>query len=578
MDYAELVGLYEALGGMSKRLGKTFLISRILKKAKKDELEQLCLLVQGRIFPVWDERKIGVASKIVVKALVSTCGVSAQAVEVEWRKRGDLGLVAEALLKRRRQNTLFSETLSVKKVFSNLQKLPDMEGKGAVDRKLALICELLSSASPLEARYLVGNVVETLRLGVADGTLRDAIVWAFLEPAIVYDEDSCSIEVEDRDGYNALLGKVQSAFDTVNDWGEVARIAKEEKVAGLLKVQPRIGKPLKVMLYPKAKDVEDAFSIVGRPAAFEFKYDGFRIQVHVGKGIRLFTRRLEEVTVQFPDVVRAVESSVNGKNLVLDAEVIGIDVKKGGFLPFQSISQRIRRKYDIEMMAEKFPVEVHFFDILIENGKSVMEKGFKERRVLLKRVVSEKKGSIRLAEQCVTDDVKIAEEFYERALKAGQEGVMAKNLEGIYKPGSRVGYGVKIKPVMETLDVVILGGEWGEGKRSGWITSLLVGVREGDGFLAIGKVGTGLKELEGEELTFAEVTELLRPLVVSEEGKVVKVEPKVIIEVAFEEIQKSPTYESGFALRFPRVRRLRDDRGVKDMSTLDDLKRLFDQQ
>jgi DNA ligase-1 len=468
-------------------------------------------------------------------------------------------------------------------VFNNLRKLAEMQGAGTVERKVALVSELLTSASPIEARYIIRTVLEDLRVGIGEGVLRDAIVWAFFEDSIHinYDPASKSISPENRELYNAYVEAVQEAFDILNDFSEIALLAKTSGLKGLKAVGVVVGKPLKVMLYQKVKDIEEAFERVGKPAAFEYKYDGFRIQVHrKDSKITIFTRRLEEVTAQFPEVVGYMKRNVKGDSFILDAECVGYDVKSKKYLPFQSISQRIKRKYDIEEMSAKFPVEVNVFDILNFEGKSMIKMPFKERRAFIEKIISPVPYSIVPARQIVTSDIDEAKRFYDAALKAGEEGVMAKNLGGIYKPGSRVGYGVKVKPVMESLDLVIVAAEWGEGKRSGWLTSFTLACYEPDtgSFLEIGKVGTGMKEKVELGVSFEQLTELLKPLITREKGRDVTVKPAVVVEVNFEEIQKSPTYSSGFALRFPRVIRIREDRSPDECSDLSLVQDLYSTQ
>ncbi|MFO8016035.1 MAG: ATP-dependent DNA ligase [Candidatus Woesearchaeota archaeon] len=583
MKYIELARTYEALESTSKRLEKTHIISEVLKKTGEDDIEQISLLLQGRVFPAWDESTVGIASRNVLRAISTSTGISAEKVESEWSRAGDLGNVAENLIRNKRQQTLSTSELTAGKVFSNIRKLANLEGQGSVDRKIQLIAELLTSAKPIEARYVVRTVLEDLRVGVAAGTMRDAVVWAFFgdEIRINYDEENKKIEPEDRERYNEILDAVQEAFDVCNDFSKVARAIKEKGLKGLEGIKVEAGKPIKVMLFQKAADVGDAFEKVGKPAAIEFKYDGFRLQVHKqGDEIKLFTRRLEDVTRQFPDLVEAVRENVKGESFILDAEAVGFDPETGRYLPFQSISQRIKRKYDIESMARQFPVELNVFDIISHEGKNLMKEPFRKRRDILESIVKQKDKEIILARQIITDDEGEAGEFYKESLGKGEEGVMAKNLDGIYKPGSRVGYGVKIKPVMETLDVVIVGAEWGTGKRSGWLSSYSIACKDEEtGELKeIGKVGTGVKELEGSGVTFDILTNMLKPLITEEKGREVRVKPRIVIEVNYEEIQKSPTYSSGYALRFPRVVRIREDRGPDDVSTTATVKELYEGQ
>jgi len=579
MEYKKLVALYQEIEDTSKRLEKTFLVSEFLKQTDIDDIPKITLLLQGRLFPSFDDRKLGVATKMVIKSLNKSLGISADEIEREWKHTGDLGLTAENLTKKKKQVTLFTQKLTVGKVFSNLRKLATLTGSGTVNQKVALISELLTSASPEEARYVIRTVLEDLRVGIGEGVMRDAIVWAFFEDSIHvnYDKDKKSISPENRELYNAYVEATQGAYDIINDFAEVAQIAKVSGLQGLKDVKLAVGKPVKVMLYKKVQDIDEAFDQVGKPAAFEYKYDGFRVQIHKEKDkISVFTRRLEEVTRQFPEVVGYVEKNVQGDSFIIDAECVGYDTKTKKYLPFQSISQRIKRKYDIDEMSKKFPVEVNVFDILSYEGEALLKKTFKERRDIIEKMVTPVPYHIVPAKQIITEDPGEAREFYDAALKAGEEGVMAKNLEGIYKPGSRVGYGVKVKPVMESLDLVIVAAEWGEGKRSGWFTSFTLACYNTDTgeFLEIGKVGTGVKEKSELGVSFEQLTDLLKPVITKEKGRNVQVKPMVVVEINFEEIQKSPTYSSGYALRFPRVVRIRDDRSpdeCSDISLVEDL-------
>jgi DNA ligase 1 len=574
MKYSSLVDIYVLLENNSKRLFKTKILSDFLLKVPENDLPYVYLLVQGKVFPDYEENKLGVAAKLVCKALAVSTGSDSSEIIGEWKKIGDLGEVAEKLVSKKSQKTLFSKSLSVKNVFDNLQKLSSLEGYGTVDKKLKLIAELLTSASSLEAKYIVRTVLEDMRVGLGEGTLRDAIVWAFFKEDIdlKYDEKSNKIEVN-REKFNEYSSIVQSAYDVLADFSEVALIAKYKGLDGLRNVKLVPGKPVKVMLYQKAKDIADAFKIVGKPAALEYKYDGFRVLVNKkGDKIKLFTRRLDEVTKQFPDVVDKIKKFKH--DFILDAEIVGFS-KDGKYLPFQKISQRIKRKKDIEIMAKKFPVEVNVFDILYHDGKNLLSVPFEDRRKVLESFCPEI-----LAEQIITDDDDVAEKFYKKSLSAGNEGIMVKNLKGIYKPGSRVGFGVKVKPVMETVDAVIIGAEIGSGKRSSWFASFEIAVFDKDKgeFVAVGKVGTGFKEKSEEGVSFDEMTELLSPLIIEEKDRHVKVKPKVVIEVNYEEIQKSPTYSSGYALRFPRFIRLRDDRRPDECTTISELEVFYKQQ
>ncbi|MEA3430296.1 MAG: ATP-dependent DNA ligase, partial [Nanoarchaeota archaeon] len=580
MKYIKLVELFQELESTSKRLQKTDYISKFIKDV--DELEEVVLLLQGRVFPLWDRRKIGVAARMILKAINIATGFDFSKVEDEWKRTGDLGKTAQNLVANKKQATLFSTDLTVKKVFSNLKKLAGIEGLGTVDVKVKLISELLTSAKPLEARYIVRTLVEELRVGAGEGVLRDSIIWAYLVGFIEYDKKKNSIVLDEgqREQYNEYLTITQEAFDITNDFATVAAIAKKDRVDGLKRVSLAPGRPIKVMLGPKVKSFKEAFKRFDK-LEIEEKLDGFRMQIHKYEGkVKIFTRRMEEVTSQFPEVIKAVNENVTGDTFIIDGEAIGFDKVTGKYTPFQKISQRIKRKHDIYQIAKELPVELVVFDVLYYGNVSMLKMPFIERREFLKNIVKEQDKKLKIVKNLVTDKEEEALMFYNKCLINGLEGVMIKGLDTIYRPGKRVDGWMKLKPTMQELDLVIVAAEFGHGKRSEWFSSFTLACKDDDtgSFMEIGKVGTGFKEKASEGLTFEELTNLLKPLIVSESSTGVKVKPSIVVEVLYEEIQKSPSYGSGYALRFPRVSRLREDRGADDCSTLEFVQGLFSEQ
>ena len=580
MEYSKLVGVYEELNKTTKRLEKTHIISEFLKEISVDDTEHVMLLLEGRVFPNYDAREIGIAARTMLKSLSAATGISVDKIENEWKRQGDLGLVAEIIVKTKRQATLHSTRLTTKKVFENIRKLAELQGEGTVERKTQLIAELLTSAKPLESKYIVKTILGEMRIGVGEGAMRDAIVWAFFgnKIGIKYTREMNDIEVEDREVYNKYADAVQSAYDVTNEFALVAKAAKSKGLDALENIGMKVGIPIKVMLSLKVDTIEEGFETVGKPCAVEFKYDGFRISAHKNEAgkVWLFTRRLEDVTKQFPDVVEYIRKNIRGKSFIIDSEAVGYDKRTRKYLPFQNVSQRIKRKYDIEKMASDFPIELNVFDIINFEGKSMITEEFEKRRKLLEKIVKQDPKRIVLSKIKIVAEKRDVEKFFKEAVNAGNEGVMFKSLNSPYKPGARVGYMVKFKHMMETLDLAVVGAEWGEGKRAKWLSSYTIACLDDNGnFLEIGKVSTGLKEKEKEGLSFMEMTSLLRPLIISEKGKEVKIKPKIVIEVGYEEIQKSPTYESGFALRFPRVIQQRLDKGPHEASTLDYVKKLY---
>ncbi len=645
MDYSSLAGLCEYLEQTPGRLKKVSAIARVLRKTEDPILPSVVLLLQGRVFPSWHEKEIGIAGQLMLKIVSSSTGYSENEIQKHYKKLGDLGLVIEELTEGKRQKTLFSKGLTVAKVMENLQKLAYTEGSGSQDRKNQLVSELLSSAMPNEAKYIVRTILGELRMGVEKGVIRDAIVKAYFSDVVwdekkimrllekegkrVLDADSVLEKLEGKGkleekkyeifkeknrlekgkitdkglwrakgGYDyvllqdneesrkirkRILDAVEWAWFLRPDYGEVALIARQKGLEGLEKASLEIGKPVEVLLAEKAPSLEEALKSFDKPA-MEIKFDGARAQIHKkGKEIWIYTRRLENITKQFPDLVDLALKCVKAKECIIEGELVAFDPRTSKPLPFQVLSQRIHRKYDIVQMAMEIPVQMHLFDAIYVDGRQLFDMPLEKRRELLEGIIEPIKNKFDLAEQLITKDLKVAEGFYRKAIESGQEGVMIKNLEASYQPGRRVAGGwLKVKPTLETLDVAIIGGLWGTGKRAGWIGSLILGIRKPNTseFLVCGMLGTGIKEKKtGEaDMTFEELTRMLKPYIYHDEAGEVKIRPKIVIEVAYEEIQKSPNYASGYALRFPRFIRMRDDKGIEDADDLERLERIYRMQ
>lgn len=560
MRYEKLAELYQKLEETPSRLEKIDILSKFLMLIHEDDKDVLYLLL-GDIYPQYDERKIGISSQLAIKAISSSTGTDKNSVVSEWKKIGDLGEVAKKLTLKKRQSTLDSKTLTTQKVIENLRKLPALEGKGTVNKKLYLITELLTSAKPLEALYLIRTLLGDLRMGVKDHTLRDSMAKAFFS--------------DDKESSD----KIQRAIDKTNDIGEVFEIARKGKLHSLDKLELEVGKPIKAMLAQKVTSIEDGFKALGTPCAVEYKYDGFRLIIHKKDSkIWMFTRRLENVTKQFPEVVDYIKKYVKGKSFILDSEAVGYDKKTKEYTPFQSISQRIRRKYNIEKLQSELPVEINVFDILYYNGKSFLDEPFEKRAKLIREIIENHPYKIISSKQIITSSAPQAKEFYKRALKDHQEGVMMKNLQARYQPGSRVGHMLKMKPAEKDFDLVITGAEYGTGKRSGWLSSFILSCKDKDEFLEVGRVATGLKEKEEQGISYEKMTELVKPLIKKEKGRYVEIKPKIIVAVTYQEIQHSPNYKSGFALRFPRFTALRPDKPLSEITTLDEVKKDYEKQ
>ncbi|MFH1424101.1 MAG: ATP-dependent DNA ligase [archaeon] len=553
MHYSELAKVYHELESTTKKLEKRDIIAEFLKKCPADILPTVVVLLKGSVFPSWMETELGVAESLITKSVTKATGLSEKEIKEQIKKSGDIGEAVEELLKKKKQTTLASSDLTVNRVYERFVRIPEQTGAGSVDSKVSMISELLSSAEPAEGKYIVRTVLGEMRIGVAEGILREAVSKAFNVPADV----------------------VERAYSVRNDMGEIAQIAKKGGKKKLEKLSLKVGRPLKPMLAQKVLSAKEGIDAMGGEAAFEFKYDGMRTQIHKdGDSIKVFTRRLDDVTKQFPDIAAPARKCLKAKQCIVEGETVGVDPKTKKPQPFQQLSRRIKRKYGVEEIMEQIPVVTNLFDLLYLNGETWVDKPFEERRKKLEEILEEQ-DNFSLAKQIVTSDVKEAEKFYKDALEQGHEGAMIKNLKSPYTPGSRVKHMQKLKPELESLDLVIIGATWGEGRRANWLGSFVLGAREQESgeFVEIGRVGTGLSDADLEHLT-----ELLKPLILKEEGAEVTLKPELVVEIGYEQIQRSPTYESGFALRFPRVRRIREDKGAQDADSLERMDRLYDLQ
>lgn len=545
MEFETLAHYLERLSGISGRLEMTDIVTELLNKAS-DDLPLVVSYVQGKPFPPWDRRELGIAEKTMVKAIAKATGYTEDNVEKLIAKTGDTGIAAQELFDKKVQTTLGYRKLDLDEIAAEFSKLASMSGSGSADRKIRHTMDLLNNASALETKYLARLLLSEMRLGVGEGIMRDAIAKAFnVDPVLT-----------------------ERAYSMVNDYGEVASIARDKGERGLRAIGIRLFRPLRPMLAQMVHSTQEA--IDNKCTVFEKKFDGMRAQVHVKDGkVRVFTRRLDDVTTQFPDIVAAVEKGVKCENCIIEGEAVAY--REGNPLPFQRLSRRIKRKYDIDEMVKSIPIKLFLFDCMYLNGENLLLTSLESRRKSLESIVAEH-GALILSPQLVTSNAAEADVFYKAALDEGHEGVMCKNLEAEYKPGSRVGYMYKLKPVSESLDLVIVGAEWGEGRRTEWLGSFLLACRDPDTneLLEIGRMGTGLKD---EQLQY--LTDLLKPDILEQKGKSVRLRPNLVVEVGYQEMQKSPTYASGYALRFPKLIRFREDRGIDECDTVDRVDDLY---
>ncbi|QLD87599.1 ATP-dependent DNA ligase [Natronomonas salina] len=550
MEFAEFAERAAEMEEEPADLETVGLVGELFADAGGD-LDVVARFVQGRIFPAHDGTKLDIGPSLCYEALARAAGPNVTADDVEDRLAdvGEIGAVTEGLdLGGQQGLAAFGEDagddgLSVSDVDSELRNLAAAEGSGSTDTKVDTLFGLFNRAEPLEARFLARLVLGEMRVGVGEGTVRDAIGEAFDVPGAA----------------------VERALQVSNDCGLVAEIARDDGEAGLEEVHLDVGRPVKAML-AQAGTAVDALEEWDE-AAVETKYDGARVQVHYdGESARLFSRNLEDVTDPLPEVVEFVESELDVP-AILDGEVVAVD-DDGDPLPFQEILRRFRRKHDVAAAREDVAVELQAFDCLHADGEDLLDVPLVERHDRLTDLLS-----AGVSELVVTDDPDAIAAKEERALEAGHEGIMLKNPASAYTPGNRGKNWLKRKPDVETLDLVVTGAEWGEGRRANLLGTFLLSARvtDGEGYETIGKVATGITDEELEDLH-----ERLEPYVLSESGTEVDLEPAVVFEVGYEEIQRSPTYSSGYALRFPRFVTVREDKDPEDADSLERVERLAD--
>lgn len=560
MDYADLVSTYKKLEATSATLEKRTILAHQFTVTDPAELSAVVRLARGKVFAPWEGEDLGVSTALASEAIAKATGINADRLENWWREEGDLGDVAAKAVSSRTQQTLLSTSLTVNDVYNTLRDLATYEGTGSQSRQVDTVAGLVSEATSDEARYIVRTIVGAMRLGVGEGIIRDALADAYL------------------DGSEAAIDAVEHGYQVTNDFAIVADRARNAGRAGLNELNIELFRPIKPMLAGTADDVETALADLGDDngtVLVETKYDGIRAKIHHVEGeTRVFTRRLEDVTKQFPDVVDAVEGNLNGDEYIVEAELVGYDPATNVPVPFQRLSQRIKRKYDIHLMVDEIPITVYLFDMIFYEGESYLDTKFRDRVRDLEQALTPIEETLVRADHIRTDSVSGATEFYEEALEAGHEGVMIKNLDATYQPGSRVGYQRKLKPTMEPLDLVVTRAKWSEGRKSDYLGRPYLACRGPAGeFLEVGRMHTGFTDEDLE--TF---TDLVEPLITSVDGREAKLEPKVVLEVEYEEVQESSKYDSGFALRFPRLVQIRHDLSPGEADTIDRVKALYEEQ
>lgn len=544
MQYQELVNIYSELESTTKRLEKTEIIANFLKKLDGETLSEVGLMILGRVFPSWSDKEIGIGNKLLMRAVAEAIGTSPEKVEDAVRDEGDIGLACVKLFKSKKQTTFFSKPLTINFVFNSLRKLANISGAKSTNRKIAILLELLSQSTPTEAKYLTRTVVEELRIGVGEGIIRDAIAQAF------------DIDKE----------VVERAQMLTNDLGVVSLVAMEEGSEGLKKLNLNPGKPVKPMLAQLSPPLNEIINEMGL-AICETKYDGIRLQIHRNEDeITIFTRRLENITNALPEIVDMLDEHLPHENYIVEGEVIAI--QDGKPLSFQNVLHRVRRKHNIDKAIENVPLKLFLFDLLFYKVP-MLDEPLIERRKKLTEIVDTTPDNLNLSNMVygTPETIPEIEELFELSINQHHEGIMIKDANEPYIPGLRGKKMLKWKAEPETLDMIVLGGTHGIGKRANFIGSYLVGLKgENDEFKTVAYVATGL-----DDATLEYLTGKMEEYKLTETGRDITVEPKIVLEIAFSEIVKSPEYETGYSLRFPVVKNIRKDKGAGDVDTVERL-------
>ena len=540
-SFQRFAELCQKVEGVSGSLEKIDLAAAFLADIDESELSIASSFIMGTLFSPSLDLVIGVGPSILYEALARACGCSMEQISDMLRATGDPGLVAAAVVEKRKPigfaAFLGEESLSITDVYQRFLEVARSSGKRSQGAKVKNLQFLFSQATSLEAQYIARLAIEDMRIGMGVGGVRDALAKAFARNA----------------------DAVERAFNLTNDMGLVAVSARAGTLSDL---SVMINHPIKMMLAQLGESIPAAMQELGL-VALEWKYDGARVQIHKdGEKVRIFSRRLEDVTASLPEIVQTAKR-IRADSAILDGEAVAIG-KDGRPMAFQEILKRFRRKYNVEKLALQIPLHLFLFDLIYLDGKSVVDLPLTERRKLLERIASFDPSI--LADQIQSDSPELAEKIYRQALDAGHEGLILKNPTSVYAPGKRGKNWLKIKPVMETLDLVVIGAKWGEGRRASFLGSYRLGCLDQltGKLLDIGWVATGLTD---EAL--ADLTETFRELILVQKGMEVELKPAVIFEVAYEEIQKSQTYSSGYALRFPRLVTVRDDKSLEEADTLE---------
>jgi DNA ligase-1 len=577
MEFSVLADAFSKMESTTKRLELTQYLVELFEKTPQDVISRIVYLLQGKLRPDFEGIELGVAEKLAIRAIAKSSGSdnAEKKIEEEYRKGGDLGQAASKILEQKEQTTFMVQDITVERVYENLFTIAKLVGSKTQDRKMKYISGLLNDANPIEAKFILKILLGTLRLGIAENTVMDALAITFT-------------------GNKENRKILEHAYNVSSDLGKVAEAIANKGLQGIEKFEINLFNPIRPMLADRVKSEYEAMEKLGNIFAAEYKLDGERIQLHIeGENVILFSRSLENITSYYPDIVEKIPKAIHAEKVILEAEAVAINENTGEFLPFQELMHR-RRKYKVEKAVLQYPITVNFFDVLYYNGKSCLETGYKERRLLLEKIVKEDNFAKHIPMTIINNESEI-EEFLENSINSGCEGLMLKMLDKPYQAGSRGSYWLKLKreyqnELGDSLDLVVIGAFFGKGRRTGKYGTLLLATYDDDNdrFTSICKVGTGFTDEDLDQLyqiLSNKVTIKKNPKIDSAMEADVWFEPELVVEVVASEITLSPIHmaarnkirkDTGLALRFPKFTgKIRLEKNAADASTNEEIMTLY---
>ncbi len=582
MKFKDLSEYLQKLEKTASRNDMILLLAELFQKVPVNDMDKVMYILQGRVAPLYVAKEFGMADKMMLKAIALAYEEDDKEIIAEFKRIGDLGELAEKLAERKKG---VGNEATVSDVFGELEKVVELGGAGSVDKKIDTVSRLLKSADSLSSRYISRIPVARLRLGFSDMTVLDSLSWMLV-------------------GNKTLRPIIERAYNIRPDLGYIGKLLKEKGVEGLNSTKPAVGTPILMARAERLSSGQEIVDKIGE-CAVEPKYDGFRLQVHYdGKEVKIFTRNLEEVTFMYPDIEKGIREQIKTKGVVMEGEAIAYNPTTDEYLPFQLTAQR-KRKYDIEEMAAKIPLKYMAFDLLYLDGENFIHEPYVERHKALGKLIKEGK-TVYLSEEKVIGDGKEIENFFDDCISRGLEGILAKKLDGKYQAGARGWNWIKLKrsyqsKLNDTIDCVVMGYYYGRGKRTAFgIGAFLIGIYDEsqDKFMTIAKVGTGLTDEEWKELAIRgeKLKSKEKPALYEVEKWLepdVWVKPEIVVEIRADELTRSPVHTAGrvmkasksgsafdvdvpgYALRFPRLERFRDDKKSTDATTLKEVEEIF---